>query len=84
MALNPIASTFGWELTSIISGAPIIGFVLALPDTGPVLLRALLDQDVYLAGTILLALSALTIIGTSLSDILLALFDPRIRQAKRI
>jgi len=84
MALNPIASTFGWELTSIISGAPIVGFVLALPDTGPVLLRALLDQDVYLAGTILLALSALTIIGTSLSDILLALLDPRIRQAKGI
>lgn len=84
MALNPIASTFGWELTSIISGAPIIGFVLALPDIGPVLLRALLDQDVYLAGTILLALSALTIIGTSLSDILLALLDPRIRQGERI
>jgi len=79
MAINPIISTIGWELTAIISGAPIVAFVLALPDTGPLFLNALLDQDVYLAGAILLMYSTLTIMGTFLSDVLLALVDPRVR-----
>lgn len=84
VALNPIASTIGWELTAIISGAPLVSFVLALPDTGPLFLRALLDQDIYLSGAILLMYSALTIFGTFLSDVLLAVLDPRIRYGERI
>lgn len=80
VALNPIVSTIGWELTSIISGAPIVAMVLNLPDTGPLFLNSLLDQDMYLAGGMLLLLSALTILGTFLSDLLLALIDPRVRR----
>lgn len=84
VALNPIASTIGWELTAIIAGAPLVSFVLALPDTGPLFLRALLDQDIYLSGAILLMYSTLTILGTFLSDVMLALLDPRIRYGERI
>lgn len=79
VALNPIVSTAGWELTNIISGAPIVATVLALPDTGPLLLNALLDQDMFLAGAMLLMLTFLTVIGTFVSDVLLALLDPRVR-----
>ena len=78
-ALNPVVSTIGWELASIVSGSPITATVLALPDIGPVFLKSLLNQDIYLSGTILLIYSALTILGTFLSDILLAALDPRIR-----
>jgi peptide/nickel transport system permease protein len=84
VALNPIASTIGWELTAIIAGAPLVSFVLALPDTGPLFLTALLDQDVYLSGAILLMYSTLTILGTFLSDVLLAALDPRIRYGERV
>jgi peptide/nickel transport system permease protein len=84
VALNPIASTIGWELTAIISGAPLVSYVLALPDTGPLFLRALLDQDIYLSGAILLMYSTLTILGTFLSDVLLGLLDPRIRFGERV
>ena len=84
VALNPIASTIGWELTAIISGAPLVSLVLALPDTGPLFLNALLDQDVYLSGAILLMYAALTILGTFLSDVLLALLDPRIRYGEPV
>jgi len=80
VALNPVISTIGWELASIISGAPIVAMVLNLPDTGPLFLNSLLDQDMYLAGGMLLLLSALTILGTFLSDLLLAAMDPRIRR----
>jgi peptide/nickel transport system permease protein len=79
MALNPIASTLGWRLTYVISGAPIVGFVLALPDTGPLFLNALLNQDMMLAGAMIFIYCALTIIGTFVSDVLLVLLDPRIR-----
>ncbi|HUS17167.1 MAG TPA: ABC transporter permease [Chloroflexia bacterium] len=79
VALNPIVSTIGWELAGIISGAPIVAFVLALPDTGPLFLTALLDQDSYLSGAMLLMYAGLTILGTFLSDIMLAYLDPRIR-----
>lgn len=79
IALNPIVSTLGWELSRVISGAPFVAVVLALPDTGPLYLDALLDQDMYLAGTMLLFMTTLTILGTLLSDFLLALLDPRIR-----
>jgi peptide/nickel transport system permease protein len=58
--------------------------VLALPDTGPLFLNALLNQDVYLSGAILLMYATLTILGTFLSDILLALLDPRIRYGERV
>ncbi|MEO5886266.1 MAG: ABC transporter permease, partial [Anaerolineales bacterium] len=84
VALNPIVSTIGWELTAIIAGAPLVSFVLALPDTGPLFLRALLDQDTYLSGAILLMYAVLTILGTFLSDVLLALLDPRIRYGERV
>ena len=81
IALNPVASTIGWSLTEIISGAPIVAVVLSLPTTGPVLLRSLLSQDMYLAGAFFLLLSVLTVVGTFISDVLLALLDPRIRMA---
>lgn len=83
VALNPIVSTIGWNLTAIIAGAPLVAFVLALPDTGPLFLNALLDQDVYLSGAMLLLFCTLTILGTFLSDILLALLDPRVRYGER-
>lgn len=79
VALNPVVSTIGWELSSIVSGAPIVALVLGLPDTGPLFLNSLLDQDMYLAGTMLLLMSLLTILGTFFSDILLAMLDPRVR-----
>jgi peptide/nickel transport system permease protein len=79
MALNPIAATLGWRLTYVISGAPIVGYVLALPDTGPLFLNALLNQDMYLAGALIFLYCLLTILGTFISDLLLVLLDPRIR-----
>ncbi|RKN60785.1 ABC transporter permease [Paenibacillus ginsengarvi] len=79
MAVNPLVSTIGWTLPALISGEAIVGIVLNLPTTGPVLLKALMVQDMYLAGSFLLILSVLTVIGTLLSDILLAVLDPRIR-----
>ncbi len=79
MAVNPLISTIGWLLPSIISGEAITAIVLNLPTTGPVLLRALLYQDMYLAGSFILILSALTVIGTLISDISLTWLDPRIR-----
>ena len=78
-ALNPFVSTIGWALPELVSGATVTAIVLNLPTTGPLLLRALISQDVYLAGAMILMLSVLTIIGTLLSDLLLAWLDPRIR-----
>ena len=79
LALNPFVSTIGWTLPALVSGSIILSVVMNLPTTGPMLLRALQLQDMYLAGAIILILSALTIAGTLLSDILLAWLDPRIR-----
>ena len=79
VALNPFVSTVGYALPSLIGGVIIVGVVLNLPTIGPLLLRALLSQDMFLAGAIVLLLSSLTVLGTLLSDILLALLDPRIR-----
>jgi peptide/nickel transport system permease protein len=79
VAINPVISTIGWLLPTIISGESLVSIVLNMPTTGPVLLKALLAQDMYLAGSFLLVTSALTVIGTLVSDILLALLDPRIR-----
>lgn len=82
IALNPVASTIGWRLATIISGAPIVAVVLSLPTTGPVLLRSLLSQDMYLAGAFFLLLCILTVVGTFISDILLGILDPRIRMER--
>jgi len=79
VAMNPFFSTVGWSLASLVSGTTLVAMVLSLQTTGPMLLRALTAQDMYLAGTFLLLLSALTIIGTLISAILLAIVDPRIR-----
>ena len=79
MAINPLISTIGWMLPSIISGETLVSIVLNLQTTGPVLLRATMCQDMYLAGSFILILSALTLTGTLISDILLAWVDPRIR-----
>ena len=79
LALNPFVSTIGWAFPQMVSGAVITAFVLSLPTAGPLLLQALLAQDMYLAGAFILLLSCLSIIGMLVSDILLAFVDPRIR-----
>jgi peptide/nickel transport system permease protein len=79
LAFNPLVSTIGWYLPQLFSGSLIVATVMNLPNIGPLLLRALVNQDMYLAGAILLIYCFLTIIGTLLSDILLAILDPRIR-----
>lgn len=79
MAINPIVSTIGWVLPALVSGATIVSVVLDLPTVGPLLLRALLSQDTYLAASLLMLLSFLAIIGTFLSDLMLLWLDPRIR-----
>lgn len=81
-ALNPIVSTIGWSLTGIFSGSTITAIVLNLQTQGTVLYKALLGQDMYLAGALLFILTILTVIGTLISDILLAWLDPRIRFGK--
>jgi peptide/nickel transport system permease protein len=78
IAINPILASVGWSLPVIIGGNVIISIVMDLPDLGPILYNALLQQDPYLSGSILFVLSTLTIVGTLISDILLALSDPRI------
>ena len=79
VALNPFASTIGYTLPYIVSGSIIVSLVLSLPTVGPLLLRALISQDMFLAGTIVLLLGVMTVIGTLISDILLVWVDPRIR-----
>ena len=80
MAINPFISGIGGVLPALISGSAIVSVVLSLPTTGPLMLRALQNQDMYLAGSFLLMLTVLSITGTLISDILLAILDPRIRQ----
>ena len=82
LAFNPLVSTIGWYLPQLFSGSLIVATVMNLPNIGPLLLRALVNQDMYLAGGILLIYSFLTVVGTLVSDVLLALFDPRIRVEK--
>ena len=79
IALIPFVASVGWMLPQLISGATIVSVVMSLPTTGPILLRALMGQDMYLAASFILMLSVLTVIGTLISDILLAIIDPRIR-----
>lgn len=82
MAINPILSTIGFVLPGLVSGAVLIDIVLSLQTVGPILLRATLAQDMYLAGSIVLILSALTVIGALIGDLALVLVDPRIRFGK--
>lgn len=79
IAVNPIVSTVGWVLPAVVGGEVLVSIVLNLPTTGPVLLKAVMFQDMYLAGSITLILSILTVIGTLIADILLVWIDPRIR-----
>jgi peptide/nickel transport system permease protein len=79
IAINPILSTIGWSLPGIFSGSTIVSVVLALPTVGPLLLDALMAQDFYVAGSILIILSVLSMVGTFISDLLLAWSDPRVR-----
>ncbi|MBN1284529.1 MAG: ABC transporter permease [Anaerolineae bacterium] len=79
VALNPFISTVGYALPQMVGGVLITAVVLNLPTVGPLLLRSLLSQDMYMAGAIVMLLSILTVIGTLISDILLAVLDPRIR-----
>ena len=79
IAINPIISTIGWTLPYIISGETITAIVLSLPTMGPLLFQALMTQDMYLAGSTIMFLAVLTVIGTLISDILLVWVDPRIR-----
>jgi peptide/nickel transport system permease protein len=79
VALNPFVSTIGYIFPYIVSGSIIVSLVLSLPTVGPLLLKALIAQDMFLAGTIILLLGVMTVIGTLISDILLLWIDPRIR-----
>ena len=79
MALNPLVSTVGYLLPFLFSGSIIVSVVLSLPTLGPVLLGALIQEDLFLAATITVLLGVLTVVGTLISDLLLVVVDPRIR-----
>jgi peptide/nickel transport system permease protein len=79
MSLNPFIADIGTLLPELVSGAVIVSVVMSLPTTGPMLLEALQGQDMYLAGSFLMFLALLTVIGVLLSDLALAALDPRIR-----
>jgi len=79
-AVNPIASSIGWSLVGIFTGSTITAIVLNLPSMGSVMYNALIDQDMYLAGSWLFLMAIVTVIGTFISDVLLAWLDPRARK----
>jgi len=79
VAISPFISTMGWTIPALVSGTTITSIVLGLPTVGPLLFTALLAQDMYLAGSIVLLTSVMTVVGTFLSDLMLAWVDPRIR-----
>lgn len=79
IAVNPLISTVGWLLPWFISGGTVVEIVLNLPTAGPVLWRALLSKDMFLAGSYVLLIGTMTVLGSLLSDVLLAIVDPRIR-----
>jgi peptide/nickel transport system permease protein len=83
VAINPLVSTIGWTLPELVSGIAITAVVLNLPTSGPLLLHALMSKDMHLAGAFIMLMSFLTVLGTLLSDILLAWVDPRIRFGAR-
>ncbi len=82
VAINPVISTIGWMLPGIFSGEVIVAIVLGLPTTGPLIFTSLVRQDMYLAGSTIMIICFLTVIGTFLSDLLLVWIDPRIRYEK--
>lgn len=82
IAINPFISTAGWALPELFSGSLIVATVMNLPTIGPLLLQSLLGEDMHMAGSIIMILTALTLIGTLISDILLAIVDPRIRMSQ--
>jgi peptide/nickel transport system permease protein len=84
MALIPFVADIGNLLPSLVSGSVIVSVVLSLPTVGPILVRALQAQDLFLSGFILLFAAGLTLIGTLVSDLLLALIDPRVRLGKAL
>ena len=79
IAINPLVSILGMSLPTILSGSTIVSIVLGLPTVGPLLLRALLNEDIYLAGTLIMMYSLLLVVGNLMADVLLAWVDPRIR-----
>jgi len=79
VAINPLISTVGYLLPALVSGSVIVSVVLSLPTIGPILLTAIWDEDIYLAGFVILMLGVLTVVGTLISDILLAVVDPRVK-----
>lgn len=79
LAINPIISTIGWLLPAIVAGEILVSIVLSIQTIGPTLLRAVLSQDMFLAGGMVMILSTLTVIGSLLSDLALVWLDPRIR-----
>ena len=83
VALNPFISGIGYLLPALVGGSVIVSIVMSLPTLGPLLLRALLFQDMFMAGTIVFMLGILTVFGTLISDILLMVVDPRIRMEGR-
>jgi len=83
IAMNPIVSSIGWVLPSLISSATIVAIVMNMPTLGPLLLNSLMVQDMFLAGGVLMVMAMLTLVGTLLSDILLYWLDPRIRISGR-
>ncbi len=82
VALNPIVSSLAWLFPSLVSGGTITAIVLGLPTAGPMLLRGLIAQDTFLTATLLMFVTILTVIGTTVSDILLVVVDPRIRMER--
>ena len=78
-SLNPVMSSIGWLLPGIVGGEVLVSMVMNIPSVGPVLYQSLMNQDMYLAGSIVFILSVLTVIGTLISDICLVWLDPRIR-----
>ena len=81
IAMNPVASTIGWTLPTLVNGELLASLVLGLPTIAPLFVGALLSQDMFLAGSVVMILSSLTLVGTLFSDIVLAWLDPRIRGA---
>ena len=81
LAMNPVISTIGWTLPGLINGELLTSLVLGLPTLAPIFLNSLLTQDMFLAGSIVFILTTLTIIGTLISDMLLAWVDPRIKES---
>jgi peptide/nickel transport system permease protein len=83
VAINPLISTVGWLLPAIVSGSVIVAVVMNLPMVGPLLLKSLMSKDMYMAGSMVMLMAGLTVVGTLISDILLVIVDPRIRYEGR-